>query len=301
MKSKARPHSTEVPESPGFARAQIDPGKLILHARDVETLVVYEWSENGVQRNSFGDQDMVVPDGAARLELQLYNFPTGQLRKLYFAKGTRTPWHANHDDIILYGLDAHQLEFVGNQTFHSRPGDATLHPSGVDHHSETIVAGTRVEFAFEAQNKSGRDLIALRGTDMALHKVSEWVVGGQRRQWIDDALSTPQRRAQAMRGKSMHEAGQYRARMFYFPAYTMIEMHLPKGQRLERHKNASEKLLYVLRGKLRVTTERITDVVGPGAMVRMASGKTFAREALARSVVLELEASVTPQPYPRHE
>jgi quercetin dioxygenase-like cupin family protein len=287
MKKLRAATTTAWEPSPAFLRAQQDPGKLILHEREIESLTVYEWSENGVQQNAFGDQQVAVPADAAKIELQMYNFPTGQLRKIYFPKGTRTPWHPNHDDIILYGLDAHQVEFVGNQTFHSRPGDATLHPSGVDHHSETLAAGTRVEFAFEAQHRSGRDLVALPCADMQLHELTEWVSKGERR--VVFGRKVP--------GKA--RGSRYRARMFCFPAYTMLELHLPKGQTLPRHSNAIEKLFYVRSGKLRVTTDRSTAVVTAGAMVRMVAGKKFEREALAASVILELEASKTPRPYPR--
>jgi quercetin dioxygenase-like cupin family protein len=287
MARKAHPAApATAPPSAAFLRAQTETGKLIQHERDIESLTVYEWSEDGVQQNAFGDQDITVPDGAARIELQLYNFPTGQLRKIYFPKGTRTPWHPNHDDIILYGIDAHQIEFVGNQTFHSRPGDCTLHPSGVDHHSETLIAGTRVEFAFAAQHRSGRDLVALPGADMQLHEMTEWVEKGRRLEQF---------------GTRRGAGARYRAKLFYFPGYTVRELHLPKGAALPRHRNSDEKLLYVLSGKLSVTTDRATDLVTGGGMLRMVAGKAFAREALSPSVVLELEASLTPRPYPRQD
>ena len=285
--AKKKSHAVvKVPPSPGFLRAQAADGGLIQHERDIESLTVYEWSEHGQQQNAFGDQDVAVPHDAAKIELQLYNFPTGQLRKIYFPKGTRTPWHPNHDDIILYGIDAHQVEFVGNQSFHSHPGDCTLHPSGVDHHSETLIAGTRVEFAFEAQHRSGRDLVALAAADMKLHELTEWVSKGRRLEQF---------------GRRSSGGSRYRARLFHFPAYTVRELHLPEGATLPRHRNADERLLYVLSGKLRVTTDRVSGIVTRGSMLRMVAGKTFARQALGASVVLELEASLTPRPYPRSD
>jgi len=275
-----------VPESQAFNRIQAYEPGLIVHARDIETLTVYEWDEDGVQQNAFGDQDVKVPAGAAKIELQLYNFPTCQLRKIYFPKGTRTPWHPNHDDIILYSIDAHQVEFVNLQSFHARPGDATLHPSGVDHHSETLVKGWRLEFAFDAQGRSGRDLIALPGADMTRHDVIEWIEADQRREAI---------------GPTPRTGNRYQAKLFHFPVYTLREQYFPRGSRIARHTNSTEKLLYVLEGRLRVTLDAVTDELLPGSMARLPACTAFAREALADSVVIELDGWTTPRPYPRRD
>jgi quercetin dioxygenase-like cupin family protein len=281
----AAPMSIDSAFSQEFHDAQQDSGKLIVHERDVKPLTVWEWEEDGASKNAFGDQpNAKIPRDAAKIELQLYNFPTGQLRKIYFTKGTRTPWHPNLDDIIFYSIDAHQVEFVGQASFYTRPGDVTIHPAGVDHHSETLVAGTRLEFAFDAQDKSGRDLIAMSGRDMMLHDITEWVEGGKRLEVI---------------GATDRPGGKYRSKLFYFPAYTLFEQHFPRGERLPTHVNAAEKLLYVLEGRLKVTTDGVTDEVAAGSMVRLVAGKSFAREALADSTVLELAASKAPRPYPR--
>ena len=277
----------KVPASAAFARIQSKAGSLIWHARDIETLTVYEWDEKGVQQNAFGDQQVSIPAGAARIELQLYNFPTCQLRKIYFPKGTRTPWHPNLDDTLFYSIDARQVEFVGTQSFHARPGDVTLHPVGVDHHSETLTAGWRLEFAFEAQpGKCGRDLIALPGDNMNRHDVVEWVEAGVCRRIV---------------GNSEQSGCQFRARMFHFPIYTLHEQYFSAGSILPPHRDAGEKLIYVLQGRLRITADTLTDELTVGAMARLPAGKSFAREALSDCVVIELTGHVAPRAYPRHD
>lgn len=275
-----------VPQSQAFTRIQAATGKLVVHERDLETVTVYEWEENGVQQNAFGDQQVQVPYGAARIELQLYNFPTCQLRKIYFPRGTRTPWHPNHDDIILYGIDAHQVEFVNLQSFHARPGDATLHPAGVDHHSETLQPGWRLEFAFETRHMAGRDLIALPGRDMTRHEITEWVENDQRRQSF---------------APTQQAGGKFRAKLFHLSCYAMQEQHFSAGVRLPLHTNATEKLLYVVQGRLRITTDTVTDDLEAGSMARIVAGKSFARAALTDCVAIELDGHTTPRPYPRHE
>lgn len=276
-----------IPNSPAFLRIQVDPGKRVLHARDIETLTVYEWDEDGVQQNAFGDENVAVPRDASKIELQLYNFPSCQLRRIFFPPRTRTPWHPNHDDIILYSVDAHQVEFVGTQSFHARPGDATLHPVGVDHHSETLVPGWRLEFAFEAQpGRCGRDLIALPAQGMIRHDVTEWVEDGRRCHRI---------------GPAERAGHRYHARMFHFPVYTMHECEFDAGAALGLHVNAVEKLLYVLDGRLQITTDAVTEVLERDSMARIPAGSRFAREALTACRVLDLDGHQAPRAYPRHD
>ncbi len=273
------------PNSPAFLRIQQDAGQLVLHAKDIETLTVYEWEEHGEQQNAFGDEEVAVPPDAAKIELQLYNFPTCQLRKIYFPRLTRTPWHPNFDDIILYSIDAHQVEFVGTQSFHAAPGDASLHPAGVDHHSETLREGWRLEFAFEAQaGKCGRDLIALPAQNMIWHELSDRIVNGTRQQHI---------------GRLADADCRYQAKMFHFPVYTMFVCRIAAGERLPLHCNAAEKLLYILSGRMRVATDSITEDVTKDAMVRLPEGRQHAREALTDCLVIELDGYTAPRPYPR--
>jgi quercetin dioxygenase-like cupin family protein len=277
------------PNSPTFDRIQRDRGRLIQHARDIETLTVFEWSEDGVQQNAFGDEvGVVIPADAAKIELQLYNFPTCQLRKIYFPPRTRTPWHANHDDVILYSIDAHQVEFVGTQSFYARPGDATLHPVGVEHHSETLVPGWRLEFAFDAQpGLCGRDLIALPGQGLRWHDMAEWVTGDSRQEIFVGDTAVP---ANAQR---------FSARLYHFPVYSLRECRWPSGSTLPTHVSDSETLIYVLSGRLQLTVDALSEEMLPGSMARIPAGARTARIALQDCLALELPGFRTPRPYPR--
>jgi quercetin dioxygenase-like cupin family protein len=261
------------------APAAANSETLILRDADVKHLIVYGWERDGVFMNAWPGDGTETPYDAARLEVQIYKFPTGHLRRLYFTKGTNTHWHINKDDSIIYNVDVHQVEFVDTQTFLSHPGDVSLHPDGVMHHSEAIQSGQRCEFSFKPQGKSGRDLIALPGRDMTFHAATDWVEDGERK---------------LVYGKTDRSGGKFTAKIFAFPNYFLIEAHYPKGETLPLHKNATEKLIFVVSGRLKVTTDTLTEEVGAGDMVRLAVGRDFARQALEDSVVLEIDGSKAP-------
>jgi len=265
---------------PEVAAAMKVTERMIVHDGDVKPITVYEWERGGVQHNGWPGQEHDVPYDAAKVTLKLFNFPTGQLRKLYFAPGTRTPVHYNHDDIILYSLGTSQLEIVGNEAFLSHPGDASLHPEGVMHYSQTVTPGWRCEFAFKAQGKSGPDPVSFPGRDRAVHQVSEWVDAGQRKIAYDKP--------------GPGSSGQSTAKIFQFPGYQLVEARLPKGNMLALHTAASDRLMYIVSGRLKVTSGSESGIVEAGDVVRVAAGKPFAREALDDAVVADMEASKTP-------
>ena len=285
--SKAAPHFRQEPtlaELPEIARrASVVSGKMILHDRDIAHLVVYEWERDGQQANSWPNDGQTPPYDAAKIGLKLFNFPTGQLRIIDFDDGARTPWHLNkHQDALFYGVTATQVEFV-NQAIHlAHPGDASIHPEGTMHHSETIIGGIRAEFAFVPQGKSGRDLVAIPGRDMTLHHVTEWVEHGRKTQVF---------------GATDHAGSRFRAKLFQLPAYAILEAHYPKGAKLDHHTNTDEKIAYVISGRFNVTSGGETAIAGPGDTYRMGAEMAFAREALEDGVVIEVDGSEAPPEY----
>ncbi len=274
------------PEQSSVAREAnaAEPNKLIIRDRDLKTIKVYQWERNGQVFHAWPGEKIEVPYDASLNEVKLYNFPTGQLRKLFFRAGARSAWHVNDDDIVMVNLPPlHQVEFVGNKVFDGYPGDVTLHPAGTRHHSETIEGGWKLEFAFAPQGRSGVDLIAEATRGKKLESLIESVQEGRR---IVAPAATSQTAGQTI--------GQFTALTFALPGYTLIEAHYPRGEAIASHINASEKLAYVVSGRLSVTTDNQTEELGPGDMMRMVAGRPFARAALEDSVVIEIDGSVAP-------
>ena len=205
-----------VPElSPAARDAQaINEAKLIIHDRDVKTITVFQWERDGKLFHAWPDQKKDSPYDASVVDARLYNFPTGQLRKLYFRSGTRSAWHINEDDIVMYNLAMlHQVEFVGNKVFDGYPGDATIHPAGVRHRSETVEGGWKAEFAFAGQGRSGVDLIAESARGKAVQSLVERVENGRRKIQLAPAEAT----------------GRFTAITYSFPGYTLVEARYPRG------------------------------------------------------------------------
>jgi quercetin dioxygenase-like cupin family protein len=255
--------------------------KLIVHAADVKTYVVYEWQRDGVQHNAWPGDGQTPPADAAKLYLTLYNFPTGQARRIRFAEHMTTPWHRNvGQDALFYYLTAQQVEFVDGHVTYMHVGDASMHPEGVMHHTETVVPGDRLEYGFAPQGRSGHDPVAFSGRDMTLHQMVETVTDGRLQTMVDAGEPAP--------------GATYRARLFQFPGYLMAEEHFPAGEAAPLHTAGRDTLLYVLSGRLKVTSGSEGGEVGAGDMVRMVAGLPFARRALEDSVVLEVDGSKAP-------
>ena len=275
-------------ELPEVARlASLISGKLILRDRDIKHLVVYEWERHGQQHVGWPDDGQVPPYDACKIGLKLFNYPTGQLRLIDFENGARTPWHLNaHQDALFYSIDCLQVEFVDQAIHYAHPGDASVHPNGTMHHSETVVGGVRVEFGFEPQGKSGHDLSAISGRDLKLHDVTEFLDGDRKVQVF---------------GPTDKAGSKFKAKLFQLPGYAILEAQYPKGSKLDLHTNTGEWIVYVIKGRLKITTGGESAEIGVGDTYRMADGLPFAREALDDAMVIEVEGSRAPLAYSFYE
>lgn len=267
------------PSAEEIAANTVDPAKLIIRGKDLTPITVYQWERDGKLLHAWPGQEKDIPYDASRVTVRLYNFPTGQLRLIDFPQGTNTAWHVNESDIIFYGVDIHQVEFVGQQLFDSFPGDVSLHPANVRHRSTSLTGGTKAEFAFGPSGRAGDDLVAFSGRSQLRRDMVEWV--------------TADKRMTAPAGGGA-KGSAYWAKSFVFPGYRLVEAHYPVGSSIASHVNATEVLVYVLSGRLRVTSDNANGELGPGDMVRMATGKRFARMALSDTVVLEVDGGTAP-------
>ena len=164
------------------------------------------------------------------------------------------------------------------------PGDASLHPEGTFHHSETIIGGSRVEFGFAPRGSAGHDLIAFSGRSMSLHTIhDEIVAGGKRRTFNPGALNV--------------DVPVFQARYFRFPDYAIFEAHYPPGYRLPVHENRDEKIVYLVSGEMTVETGGETGTLKAGDVYRMETGQTFAFATDAGATLIEVDGSEAPWAY----
>jgi quercetin dioxygenase-like cupin family protein len=265
-------------------RASMLSDRLIIRDADVPHLVVHEWERDGVQHVAWPGDGQTPPYDACRIGLKLFNFPTGQIRIIDFPTGARTPWHkCRYQDAVFYGLTATQVEFVNQAVHYAHPGDASIHPEGTMHHSETIVGGTRLEIGYHPRGISGRDLVAIAGRDLTVHAAHDSVEDGRcLRRWDAEATA---------------REGHYHLRLFALPGYELIEAHYPAGATLGHHIAAQDRIVYVVSGQLRVTCGEQEGEVGLGDCYRIAAGQTFARHIIAPAVVLDAQGAEAPWAY----
>jgi quercetin dioxygenase-like cupin family protein len=255
---------------------------LVVHRRDVPQLLVYQWTREGEHLNAWPGDGRPVPPDAARVLLRLFNFPTGALRELVFAKGALTPAHVNKSDIILYNITGRQVQISDDDVADAHVGDAAFHPAGVMHYSLSLAETLRAEFAFAPRNMSGDRAVFLPRGATADREVAKWLDNGEVVTAYDaDAAQAP-------------ADARFIAKIFAFPGYRMVEARYPAGARLSPHLNPRERILYLLSGRMRIQTGAVIDEVETGDIFRAIVGETYARAVIEDAVVLEVDASRAP-------
>jgi quercetin dioxygenase-like cupin family protein len=281
----------------GASMAQSEPAKfdvakflaptdaVILHGKDLETVDVYEWERDGVRFNAWPGDQQTPPHDAAILKLKAFSFPQGMIRALYYKQGVRTPPHANTEDIVMYGITGKRVQIVDQDVGILGPGDAAYHPMGVSHHSESVVEGAQLEFAFAGKKVSHPQAAWLSAKDILETPVAAWVRDGkQMTARGDSAAAAPK------------DAIRFMAKFFQFPGITLVEAHIPTATTSLPHADGDDRLVYILKGRMRVTIGETTDEVGSGDALREPAGVSHHYAALEDTVFLEAIAPKSPTP-----
>jgi quercetin dioxygenase-like cupin family protein len=250
--------------------------KLIVHRGDVRQVQVYEWEREGIRYNAWPGDPMKPPYDAAVLELRAFSFPTGMVRELFYRQGIRTPPHENMEDIIMYGISGKRVQIVDEDTGILAAGDASFHPVGVSHHSESVIAGTQLEFAFPGTKRPAPRAQWLSGKDVPEIPAAAWVRDGK------EIVARGRETAGAP-----PDAARFTARFFQFPTVTLVEEHLPRGVSLPPHADRRDNLIYVVKGRLRVSVGDTVGEAGEGDVVREPSAVMHDVEALEDTVFVE--------------
>jgi quercetin dioxygenase-like cupin family protein len=243
--------------------------KMVLHGKDVAQTDVYEWERDGVRYNAWPGDGNTPPYDAALLKLRVFSFPTGMIRELFYQKGTRTPPHVSAEDIVMYGISGKRVQIVNDSSHELDPGDVSFHPFGVNHHSESIVAGTQLEFAFPGKLGPGPQAIWISGKDTPEIQAAAWLRDGKQvTAHGDDLKNVPA------------GASRYSAKIFKFPTVALIEIHLPKGVVTFQHSDDVAGLVYVVKGRLKVHVGAVDDEVTAGDAVYEPAGIAYRFEAI---------------------
>jgi quercetin dioxygenase-like cupin family protein len=199
------------------AAAATEP--LVLLQSELPLNTVYAWERWGNFINAIPGDGKEIPYDAAKLFARVYTFPFGEIRVIDFTRGTRTHNHINMTDIIQYTWTGQRVQFAQDQAEITRPGDAALHPKGIFHHGEAVLAGKTVEFSYKLDKAQANPRAHWLNTNTnPLQKAALWTDKGSYREAVGAAA-----------GNAPSSAMRFELRSYDFGPYVTRELHLPKG------------------------------------------------------------------------
>ena len=274
---------------PAFAQAkEAKPVPVVIRHQDVPLYDVYAWERWGNFINAEAGSKTEIPYDAAHLKVKVYTFPSGEIRAIRFPDGVRTHRHINQTDTILYGWQAHRVQFVGNTAVLAGPGDFALHQKGVLHSGEEIRRGGGIDLEF-AMTIAGRHNDPTGFWSMArdhpVQPAASWRANGREVEAIGAAAAS-----------APADAARYRVRVAALADYGAREVYLDRGTVLSSRDGDRDRLIFVLKGKLRLTVDGASHVIEPEDAARFAQGRDVRVEAVEDSMYVQ--ASVPPAPPP---
>lgn len=250
-----------------------------IHAADVPLYKVFAWERWGNFINAPAGSSTEIPYDAARLEVKVYPFASGEIRAIRFPNGVRTHRHINQTDTILYSWQAHRVQFVDDQAVLAEPGDFALHQKGVYHSGEEIRRGGGIdlEFAlpFTGIHNDPKGFWSL-ARDHPFQPAAAWVEGGKPREVVGDAA------AAAPEG-----AARYQVRQAVLPDYAAREVRLPRGSKVSLRDDGRDRLVFVLSGRVRATIGDRADTLASEDAAGVPHGRTLELEVLEDAAFAE--------------
>ena len=253
--------------------------KLFIHSTDVPLYKVFAWERWGNFINAQAGSSTEIPYDAARLEVKVYPFASGEIRAIRFPNGVRTHRHINQTDTILYSWQAHRVQFVEDQAVLAGPGDFALHQKGVLHSGEEIRRGGGIDLEFAMpfvgihNDPTGFWSLA---RDHPLEPAAAWSEGNTLHEGVGEAA------AAAPPG-----AVRYRVRNAVLAEYSAREIYLDKGSILTSRNPSRDRLMFVLSGRVRVGIDGKTDDLAREDAASAMRGSELRIEAMDDTVYVE--------------
>lgn len=243
------------------------PAPVVIRAADVPLYDVYAWERWGNFINAPAGSKTEIPYDAARLQVKVYTYPTGEIRAIRFNNAVRTHRHINQTDTVLYSWQAHRVHFVNSLAVVTEPGDFAYHQKGVDHSGEEIRRGGGIDLEF-AVNNPGRHNDPTGYWSLArehpVQPAALWTESGRSIEAIGNAAA-----------KAPASAAHYRVRLAAFDDYPAREMYLDRGTTLVSRDPDKDRLIFVLSGMLTVTVAGKDYRIGPEDTARAERGTDF--------------------------
>lgn len=222
--------------------AAAEPTAPVILRKDVPLYTVFAWERWGNFINAQAGSKTEIPYDAARLQVKVYTFPTGELRAIRFPNGVRTHRHINMTDTVLYSWQANRVQFVDDQAAIAGPGDFSLHQKGVYHSGEEMRRGGGIDLEFAVKiNRIHNDPSGYwsYAKDNPVAPAASWRDGPR----VIEAIGADADWAPA-------GAVRYRVRLAQLPDYPAREVYLPKGAVLPVRESERDRLIFVLSGRI---------------------------------------------------
>ncbi|WP_230206762.1 hypothetical protein [Novosphingobium sp. Gsoil 351] len=233
--------------------------RLFIHAGEVPLYKVFAWERWGNFINAPAGSSTEIPYDAARLEVKVYPFPSGEIRAIRFPNGVRTHRHINQTDTILYSWQAHRVQFVDDKAVLAEPGDFALHQKGVLHSGEEIRRGGGIDLEF-----------ALPFAGVHNDPGGFWSLAR------DHPVET--------------SAAGYLVRAAVLPDYAAREVRLARGTAVTLQDATRDRLIFVLSGKVAVTIGKASDTLASEDAASVPHGVRAGIEATEDAMWVEVLA-----------
>jgi quercetin dioxygenase-like cupin family protein len=258
---------------------------IFIHGKDVKQITVYAWERDGALFHAFAGDGQEIPADAAKYLVRRFQFPGGQFREIYYAKGVQIQPHATHnEDIISYTLSGRRAQIVNDRVWEADAGDFLYYPAGSIHHGEALLDSVNVEIGVAHPDMPGDEGAWVSGNATSETPVAEWLVAGKSRvAYGADAARAPA------------GAAHYTVKKFNIGRYAVDEVYMPKGTKIAAGLAAvsGDEIMYMVKGRQRVTVGNTTDEAAAGDAVREVVGQLYASEALEDSIYIALVLSAT--------
>jgi quercetin dioxygenase-like cupin family protein len=265
----------------GSAKADVPkPAPVVIRHADVPLYDVYAWERWGNFINAQAGSKTEIPYDAARLQVKVYTYPSGEIRAIRFHDGVRTHRHINLTDTILYSWQASRVQFVNGLAAVAYPGDFALHQKGVYHSGEEIRRGGGIDLEFAVtipgrhNDPTGFWSLA---RDHPVEPAAQWREGDR----YVEAIGTSAAAA------APADAVRYRVRIAALPDYPAREIYLPKGTTLPSRDPSRDRLFFVATGKVRVTVGGKPYDLEVEDTARAPAAADFAIEAVDDSLLIQ--------------
>lgn len=255
------------------AAAAPDTGPIVIRHQDVPLVTVYAWERSGNFINALAGSKTEIPYDAARLQVKVYTFPSGEIRAIRFGNGVRTHRHINQTDTILYSWQTHRVHFVNDMAVVTEPGDFALHEKGVYHSGEEIRRGGGIDLEFAFAAPAGHNDPTGYWSLAASHPLEPAAA------WVTPAGPVEAIGAAAVAAAPVN-AARYMVRAALFPGYEAREVKVAAGAVIRSRDSRCDRLMFILSGTFRVSVGGRDYSVGPEDAARAPAAQDFELVAL---------------------